>query len=90
MPVPSQAWEIVCLDFIEGLPKSDRYNTIMMVVDKFSKYGHFIPLAHPFTALQVAQLFMQHIYKLHGLPKALVSDGSSQVQCGKNCSNLQT
>jgi hypothetical protein len=72
--VPSQAWEIVCLDFIEGLPSSDRHNALLVVVDKFTKYGHFIPLTHPFTALLIAQLFMTHVYKLHGLPKAIVLD----------------
>lgn len=46
----------------------------MVVVDKFTKYAHFIPMAHPFTALQVAQAYMDHIYKLHGLPQALISD----------------
>jgi len=54
LPVPSQPWTVVSLDFIEGLPQSNRYNTILVVVDKFTKYGHFIPLAHPYTALQVA------------------------------------
>lgn len=46
-----------------------------MVVDLFSKYNsHFVALKHPFTALSVAKMFMQHIYRLHGLPTALVSD----------------
>jgi hypothetical protein len=44
------------------------------VVDLFSKYSHFLALKHPFTALLVAKLFMQNIYRLHGLPSALVSD----------------
>lgn len=47
---------------------------ILVVVDKFTKYAHFVPLSHPFAALQVAQAYMDHIYKLHGLPQALVSD----------------
>jgi len=46
----------------------------MVVVDKFSKYAHFLPLSHPFTALQVVQLYLNHIDKLHGLPTAIISD----------------
>lgn len=74
LPVPSQAWEIVSMDFIEGLPTSDHYNAILVMVDKFTKYGHFLPLKHPFTALQIAQLYLNQVYKLHGLPKAIISD----------------
>jgi hypothetical protein len=62
------------MDFIEGLPQSNRHNALLVVVDKFTKYGHFLPLTHPFTALTVAQLFMDNVYKLHGLPKAIISD----------------
>lgn len=74
LPVPDQAWQIVCLDFVEGLPKSNRFDTIMVVVDKFTKYAHFIPLAHPFTALQVALCYLDNVYKLHGLPQSIISD----------------
>lgn len=45
-----------------------------MVVDKFSKYAHFIPLSHPFSASTVAQAYMENVYKLHGMPMQLVSD----------------
>ena len=62
------------MDFVEGLPQSARYNSILVVVDKFSRLAHFIPLSHPFTAFQVAQAFVNNIYKLHGLPAAIVSD----------------
>jgi hypothetical protein len=72
--VPTQAWQIVSLDFIEGLPTSDHYNAILVVIDKFSKYGHFIPLHHPFTATQIAKLFLDHVYKLHGLPQTIISN----------------
>jgi hypothetical protein len=61
LPVAEKAWSVVSLDFIEGLPKSRSYNAILMVVDKFSKYGHCIPLAHPFTALSVAKLYFANI-----------------------------
>ena len=46
----------------------------MVVIDKFTKYAHFVPLAHPSTALQVAQHYIDYVYKLHGLPQALISD----------------
>lgn len=74
LPMPSVPWTVISMDFIEGLPSSNRMNTILVVVDKFTKYAHFIALSHPFTALQVAQLFMQNIYKLHGLPESIISD----------------
>lgn len=74
LPVPDQAWDVVTLDFIEGLPKSTGYTVILVVVDKLTRYAHFIPLAHPFTALQVAQAYMNNIFKLHGLPKVIISD----------------
>lgn len=74
LAVPSSAWHIVSLDFIEGLPTSNGYSCILVIVDLFSKYSHFLALKHPFTALSVAKLFMKNIYKLHGLPSALVSD----------------
>jgi hypothetical protein len=74
LPVPSQAWEVVSMDFVEGLPKSGTFDVILVVIDKFSKYGHFLPLSHPYTALTVAQLYFNNIYKIHGLPQAVISD----------------
>lgn len=62
------------MDSIEGLPKSDWYDTILVVVDRFSKYAHFIALKHPFSAMVVAQVFLDNIVKLHGVPKSMVSD----------------
>ena len=53
---------------------SHKYSSILVVVDKFSKYAHFVPLSHSYTAIQVALLYITQIYKLHGLPKALISD----------------
>lgn len=74
LPVPDQAWDVVTLDFVEGLPKSTGYTVILVVVDKLTRYAHVIPLAHPFTAQQVAQAYMNNIFKLHGLPKVIISD----------------
>lgn len=74
LPVPSQAWQAILLDFIEGLPQSGSYNTILVVVDRLTKYAHFVLLRHPFTALKVAQVFMAAVYRLHGMPESIVSD----------------
>lgn len=62
------------MNFINGLPPSHQYNCILVIVDKLSKYAHFIPLKHPYTTSKVTELFIDNIYKLHGMPLALVSN----------------
>jgi hypothetical protein len=62
------------LDFVEGLPVSRGMNYVLVVVDKFSKFSHFVPLKHPFTAVSVAKVFLQQIYRLHGMPTTIISD----------------
>jgi hypothetical protein len=71
--IPDHAWHTITLDFI-GLPKSVGANCILVVVDKFSKYAHLVALSHPFTALQVAVIYLNNIFKLHGLPTVMISD----------------
>lgn len=65
---------MISMGFIKGLPHSGSANCILVVVDRFSKFSHFIPLLHPFTAQQVAQTFLDHVYRLHGMPTHIVSD----------------
>ncbi|GJV44327.1 reverse transcriptase [Tanacetum coccineum] len=62
------------MGFIKGLPLSNGKSVILVVVDRLSRYSHFIALSHPYTAVQVANAFMDHVYKLHGLPQIIVSD----------------
>jgi hypothetical protein len=62
------------MDFIEGLPNSNGYTVIVVVVDRQSKYAHFIPLRHPYSAQQVAQIFFDQVVKLRGVPKSIVLD----------------
>lgn len=58
LPIPQQIWEDLSMDFIGGLPKFRGMDTIFVVVDRLSKYAHFCPLAHPYSATQVAALFI--------------------------------
>lgn len=74
LSVPLQAWHTISMDFIEGLPRLGGFDTIMVVIDKFTKFARFIPLTHPFTALSVAQLFMRHVYEVFGMPRIIISD----------------
>jgi hypothetical protein len=74
LPIPPAIWRDISMDFIVGLPKSGNKSVIMVVVDHLSKYAHLCALQHPFTASTVAQIFMDHIFKLHDMPHSIVSD----------------
>jgi hypothetical protein len=74
LPTPDAAWQMVTMDFVEGLPTSGSANSIMVVVDKFTRFAHFIPLHHPFTAAKVAAAYLDNVFKLHSMPKVMVSD----------------
>ena len=64
----------IALDFVEALPCVRGKSVILTVVDRFSKYCHFIPLSHPYSAESVAQVFFAEIVRLHGVPQSIVSD----------------
>ncbi|GKF58862.1 putative mitochondrial protein, partial [Tanacetum coccineum] len=74
LPIPEKIWSEIYMDFIQKFPLSHGKSVIMVVVDMLSMYAHFMPLAHPFSASQVAQVFLDEVYKLHGLPDSIVSD----------------
>ena len=74
LPILKEPWDLITMDFVGGLPQSGKHNCLWVIVDKRTRYAHFLPLAHPYTASKVAQLYMTHIYKIHGLPGAIVSD----------------
>ena len=74
LPIPHQIWEDVSMDFIERLPRSEAWDTILVVVDRLSKYGHFITVKHPFTTASIAGIFVKEVVKLHKVPNSIISD----------------
>jgi len=74
LPIPAGVWQDLSMDFIEGLPKSEGYSVILVVVDRLTKFAHFLPVKHPYTVATIAQLFLENIVKLYGLPKSIVTD----------------
>lgn len=73
IPIPEWKWETISINFITRLPKSKRKNdSIMVVVDKLRKCALFIPVHLTYRGVQIANIFMQNISKLHGVPKMII------------------
>jgi hypothetical protein len=70
-------WLSISMDFIKGLPLSLGYSVIWVMVDKLTKYAHFLLLKHPYTAEKLAQSFITQLFKLHSMPTSVISDKDS-------------
>jgi hypothetical protein len=79
LKVPIWKWEEVGMDFITGLPRSDRgHDSIWVIVDRLTKVAHFIPVKIVSNGRSLAKLCLARIVSLHGVPKVIVSDQGSQ------------
>jgi archaellum component FlaC len=74
LPVPDQPWDVITMDYITALPKSEGFKSIIVIVDRFSKYATFIPATKDCTAEETARLLFKYVVKYWGLPKNIVSD----------------
>lgn len=74
LPIPDGAWTHISMDFIEGLPHSHGKKVILVIIDRFTKYGHFLALNHPYSAQSVATAFLDTVYRLHGQPISILTD----------------
>ena len=75
LPIPNYPWEEVSMDFITTLPKTKTgHDAILVVVDRLTKMAHFIPTTTNADAPSTANLFFNHVFRIHGLPKKIISD----------------
>jgi len=75
LPIPKHPWEVISMDFVGPLPRTSRNNQqILVVVDKYTKFAYFLPAKLHLKAPDVADLLLTHVYRNHGLPRAIISD----------------
>ena len=78
LEVPSRPWTEISMDFIEQLPKSSKYDSILVIVDRLTKWAIFVPTTVTLTSAGLAELILDRLISQHGLPNAIVSDRGSK------------
>jgi hypothetical protein len=75
LPIPSWKWEDICMDFIVGLPSTSRHHdSIRVIMDRLTKTAHFLPVHTTHKAEKYAEIYIDQIVRLHGIPMTIVSD----------------
>ncbi|GJZ44771.1 ty3-gypsy retrotransposon protein [Tanacetum coccineum] len=74
LKIPGKIWDSISMDFITHLPPSCGKTTIFVVVDRLSKHAHFSALGPHFSVVQVAEIFVKDVVKIHGIPTSIISD----------------
>jgi Integrase zinc binding domain/Chromo (CHRromatin Organisation MOdifier) domain len=72
--IPKWKWEDVTMDLVVGLPKIRHFDAIWVIVDRFTKSAHFIPISASYSPGKLAEVYIKHIVRLHGIPKSIISD----------------
>jgi len=80
--IPEKVWLHISADFITKLPLVQGYDAILVVVNRFTKMGHFIPTTERTSTEGLARLFRDNVWKLHGLPDSIISDRGPQFAAG--------
>jgi len=78
LPIPERPWNSIFMDFIEKLPSSSGFDTILVIVDRLSKQAIFIPTHNTITSAELARLFVTHVFSKHRVPSHVTSDRSSE------------
>jgi hypothetical protein len=79
LSIPDWKWDDISMEFIVGLPLTARkYNSIWVIVDRLTKFAHFIPVNTNYNIQNYAEIYIAHMLCLHEVPKTIVSDRGSQ------------
>jgi hypothetical protein len=78
LPIPTRPWDSISMDFIEHLPPSSGYTSILVIVERLTKQGIFIPTHDTITSAQLAELFVLYVFSKHGVPGHVTSDRGSE------------
>ena len=78
LPIPERPWDSISMDFIEQLPPSSGFTSILVIICRLSKQSIFIPMVDTITLAELAKLFVLHVFSKHGVPSHITSDRGSK------------